>query len=250
MNRLQTLLIAGGLIATACAPPDEPAVLTTMQADSVVVLPAEPEPDWTGYRGGGNEPFWNIELTESTMEFADLGMDVTASAPRPDPIASADGWRFETTADGQPFVLDIRPADCSDTMSGRPFPHAITVTVSGQTFQGCGGDTAILLTGDAWRVTQMEGNETASTAPTLTFGTDGSLTGNGTCNTFRAEYEITGEGIEISPALATRMACGEDALNQQETRFFSLLEQVTRFDVVEGRLQLYSLDTVVMLADR
>lgn len=250
MNRLHTLITAAGLVATACVPADDPGALTVQAVGAVGPPPADVENDWIGYRAGGNEPFWNLELTDSTMYFTDIGTEVTASAPQPDPVATTDGWRFEATSQGQPFVAEVTLAGCSDTMSGRPFPHTVTVTVIGQTYEGCGGDTATLLTGEEWRVAQIQGTDTASVAPRMTFAEDGSLTGHGTCNSFRAQYEITGEGINITAPVATRMACADDALNQQEVRFFSVLEQVSRFDVVEGRLQLYAMDTVVLLADR
>ncbi len=250
MNRLHTFVIAGGLLVAGCGPPDDPGSLTVQAPVVVTAPPAAPGNDWDGYRAGGNEPFWNLELTDSAMIFSDIGDDLTARAVTPAPSETADGWRFETVSQGQPFVAEITRAGCNDTMSGRPFPHTVRVTVLGRSFDGCGGDTAIMLTGEEWRVTQIQGTDTEATAPTMTFGSEGALTGNGTCNSFRAEYEITGEGIRISPPAATRMACGDDALNQQEVRFFSLLEEVSRFDVVDGRLQLYSLDTLVIVADR
>lgn len=251
MNRLKMLVIAGGLVASACgAPPDDPEALT-VETSSDVPLPTDAvAAEWTGYRAGGNEPFWNLVLTDSTMDFTDIGTDAAVSAPIPVAVEMTEGWRFAATWQGQPFVAEVRIVGCGDSMSGRPFPHSVTVTVAGQTYQGCGGDTATLLTGSEWRVAQIQGVDAASVAPTMTFGEDGSLTGTGSCNRFSATYEITGEGIEIGPALATRMACTDETLNQQETRFFSLLEEITRFDVVEGRLQMYTQDTVVLVADR
>lgn len=250
MTRFGYLLVAGMLTLCACAPADDPGGLTVDTSTEVDIPTNDVENDWMGYRASGNEPFWQLVLTDSTMDFNDLGTEVDASAPKPEPISTADGWQFVATAQGQPFVMVVKPLVCNDSMSGRPFPHTVTVTVIEQTYYGCGGDTATLLTGGEWRVAQIQGVDTASVAPTMLFGEDGSLSGNGSCNNYRATYEITGEGIDIGPAVATKMACADDARTQQEVRFFSLLEQISRFDVIEDRLQLYAQDTVVLVADR
>lgn len=249
MMRQRFLMLAAGLALAACAPADDPGGLTIDPGSEVVLPPADPQ-NWTGYRAAGNEPFWNIVLTDSTMDFEHVGTEIFASVQRPEPTATSSGWQFSTLANGQPFVMAVAVQGCNDSMSGRPFPHTVRVTVHGENYDGCGGDTAALLTGDEWRVTQIGGTDTASTAPTMAFGTDGFLSGSGSCNNYRASYEITGEGINIGPAMATKMACAEEARTQQEVRFFSALEQVTRFDVVEGRLQLYAQDSIVLVADR
>jgi heat shock protein HslJ len=137
-------------------------------------------------------------------------------------------------------------------MSGRPFPHTVVVAVNGETYTGCGGDTESLLVGEEWRVIRLEGREpTGLRRPTLLFAAGGVLTGDGGCNRFHATYEITGEGFAIGPVAATRMACAEPEANAQEGRFFSLLEQVTRFDIAEdGSLELFAMEHAVIVAQR
>ncbi|MEX1182707.1 MAG: META domain-containing protein, partial [Gemmatimonadota bacterium] len=233
------LLLAALIVPAACAPVEsdvEPDGIDTGSAQR----PVGGSPDSAGYRAGGNEPFWTLTFGETTMDFADMGSTTTASADRPDAESLANGWRFTASADGRPFVVEIQVSRCNDSMSGRPFPHSVTVTVHGRTWTGCGGDTASLLTGQEWSVTHLEGVATSSQRqPTLSFAAAGALTGDGGCNQYRATYEITGEGIDIGPALATRRACAEPELNRQETQFFQLLEQVTRFDIAgDGSLEL------------
>lgn len=205
-----------------------------------------------GYRAAGNEPFWLLRFGETTMDFTNLGDPDTVSVTRPPAEGLADGWRFSATSGGQPFTVRVEDLRCNDSMSGRPFPHTVEVNVNGRTYTGCGGDTASLLTGDEWTVTRLEGAETTGPQrPTLLFAADGALTGTGSCNRFHATYEITGEGIEIGPAAATRMACADPDANAQETRFFALLEQVTRFDIAEdGDLELFASDSPVIVGRR
>lgn len=205
----------------------------------------------SGYRAGGNEPFWQIRFSESAMEFEHIGGELAASAPRPDPQAVANGWRFAAGAGGRPFVVEIERRFCQDSMSARPFPHTVTATVHSQTFEGCGGDTASLLTGGEWRMAEIEGRSAAG-RPTMLFGEDGSLTGNAGCNRYRATYEIAGDGrLAIGRALATSMACADPALTTQERRLLGLLERGDRFDLAEdGSLRLYARDAVVIAARR
>ncbi|HEX6695099.1 MAG TPA: META domain-containing protein [Longimicrobiales bacterium] len=252
------LCIPAMLMALACAPsgdiapkPDTATVdnATPDTATPDTLAPESAAPS-SGYRAGGNEPFWTLTFTPSEMRFADMGMADSAAVARPAALATQGGWRFEATANGSPFIAVIERRNCNDSMSGRPFPHTVTVTVNGRTYTGCGGDTSAMISGEAWTVVELEGTATAQRRPTITFGSDSTVTGNGGCNSFRGPYRITGEGTDIGPVAATKMACAEPVLNQQESKFFGLLDQVTRFDVVDGRLELYAGDRRVVTAER
>ena len=257
---LPLVLALGGLTACAAEPgPDAPGEMALpptgeQVAGSPDIAAAErmssaQTPGDPGYRAMGNEPFWNFTFGESTIDFHQLAADsFTVAVPEAESIP--DGWRFTTTANDAPFIIEIAETRCNDTMSGRPFPHTVTVTVDGRTVRGCGGDTESLLTGGEWEVMSLEGDETGGAQrPTLLFAAGGELTGTGGCNRFRSEYVITGEGITFSPAVATRMACAEPEGNAQETRFFALLEDVSRFDITEdGWLALYVGDEPVIVA--
>jgi len=240
------LLLAGPV---ACGSPPDPEPQSELEEEAVEEAVADPVP--VGYVARGNEPFWSLTFGEGTIELARLGASDTIRAERPTAERLEDGWRFEASAAGEPYVVRIERRLCHDTMSGRPFPHTVEVTVAGERLTGCGGDTAALLTGEEWRVVRLEDQEPVDPAPTLRFEPDGSLTGTGSCNRYRATYEITGEGIVLGPAAATRMACPQPGVDAQEMRFFAALERVTRFDLTEdGSLVLLALDTPVVVARR
>lgn len=208
--------------------------------------------DPAGYRAAGNEPFWQLVFDETTMEFTRLGSQDTITAIRPEPQRLGDVWHFTAVAQEEPYLVEVEERRCSDSMSGRPYPHSVTVTVSGQTYTGCGGESASLLVGEEWRVTRLEDAAVPPTRPpTLLFAAGGVLSGDGGCNRFRSTFEITGEGLAIGPAAATRMACAEPERNAQETRFFQLLERVDRFAIAEdGSLQLIAADLPLIVAER
>lgn len=241
---LPAIVLIAGLSACGSSPPgDTPAGEQTPTGDQA--------PVHSEYRASGNEPFWDIVITDDSLQFALLGQD-TLRAERPEAELRDGGWHFDATNRDRPFAIRIVEQRCNDTMSGRPFPHLVEVYAEGTTYAGCGGDTAVLLTDTQWRVVELDGAPVLpDESPTLNFAADGSLTGSGGCNQYRSTYAITGEGIRLGPALATRMACAIPEMNTQEVNFFARLEEITRFDIAEdGRLLLLVNDTPVIVAER
>ncbi|MFO7548291.1 MAG: META domain-containing protein [Acidimicrobiia bacterium] len=62
---------------------------------------------------------------------------------------------------------------------------------------------------------------------------DGTISGSGGCNRYRAPCVIDGEAIEIGSAVTTRMACSPSVM-EQEARFFGLLAEARSFRVRDG----------------
>ena len=73
----------------------------------------------------------------------------------------------------------------------------------------------------------------------LTFGEEGRLSGNASCNRIMATYTVDGDRLTIGPAHATRMLC-PPALMEQEQRFLAALEEVARAEIRNELLYLYS----------
>ena len=73
----------------------------------------------------------------------------------------------------------------------------------------------------------------------LTFGEEGRLSGNASCNRIMATYTVDGDRLTIGPARATRMLC-PPALMEQEQRFLAALEEVARAEIRNELLYLYS----------
>lgn len=84
----------------------------------------------------GTEPFWGGEtqgdsLTYKTPE--NLAGD-TITVKR---FAGQGGLGLSGTLDGAPFDMTITPGECSDGMSDRTFPFAVTLKIGAETRQGC-----------------------------------------------------------------------------------------------------------------
>jgi heat shock protein HslJ len=103
---------------------------------------------------------------------------------------------------------------------------------------------AVELAGTSWTVTGYNTGAEAvisvaeGSELTLEFGDDGTVSGSGGVNTFSGPYEYDAEGtISIGPLTQTLMA-GDEALMEQETRYFAALEASKSWDVFNGALSL------------
>jgi heat shock protein HslJ len=94
-----------------------------------------------------------------------------------------------------------------------------------------------------WRVDQARTEPILDRSKArLDFGSDGVLTGNGSCNTLRASYTLTGSDIKIGPVTTTRMACGTLQM-EQEDRILQALENAATAKVrSDGLLELRDAD--------
>lgn len=223
MHRLTTLASIACLLAGCAAPPP-----------SRVPLPADAAP----YVAGGNEPFWSARVAGGELVFDEPGApSVRAAVSGARPLF--DGRRVEA---GE-FKLDALPGLCRDSMSGLPYPERVELQRAGRRLQGCGGDPAQLLAGE-WRIVEIAGAPPAAgSTPTITFDTGTKrLAGSTGCNRFSAGYALSGEGLRLTPAVATRMGC-PPPLAAQEQALLARLAGVVRHDIErDGSLVLYAGD--------
>ena len=183
------------------------------------------------YRGGGNEPGWVVTLEGARLRLvADYGA-VEVEAPVPAPRIEGGAVVYE----GAGLAVRVMPGLCRDDATGMPHPDAVEVAWDDRVLAGCGGAPLALLEGPDWRVEEIAG--VPGPEAVLRFEGD-RVSGSGGCNRFSGTFEITGEGIGFGPAAATRRACPEP-LMAQEQALFGALAEVWRFDFdAEGRLLL------------
>ncbi len=96
-----------------------------------------------------------------------------------------------------------------------------------------------VLSANDWNLKSYSNGEDAivsvlkQTQITLSFGSDGRVTGNAGCNNYFAEYEVGDKSLLISAPGTTRKMCNDPAgIMQQESLFLSALETSTAFRVV------------------
>jgi heat shock protein HslJ len=111
----------------------------------------------------------------------------------------------------------------------------------------------------SWQLTTMAIQDgTAVTHPTtaitLYFNSDGTVTGNGGCNNYNGPYSLTGttntkgSGITIGPLASTKMYC--QATSSQESTYLNILGKTMAYDVDTTQLTLTASDQNVLIYQR
>jgi heat shock protein HslJ len=70
----------------------------------------------------------------------------------------------------------------------------------------------------------------ATSKASITFGPDGTVSGNTGCNSFSGSYTIDGSSLEINGDVAATMMACEDASQQVETQFLTALSEVASWE--------------------
>lgn len=92
------------------------------------------------------------------------------------------------------------------------------------------------LANTSWTVVTLVGNPpVAGTSMSTTFNADLTLSAFGGCNTFSADYTITGNVISLTPLLGTNISC-DTAVNTQEATFTSALQSANTFEITNNQL--------------
>jgi len=73
---------------------------------------------------------------------------------------------------------------------------------------------------------------------TMAFDTAGRVSGTTGCNRYTAAYNAEGATLRISSVAATRMACADPAVDEQEQAFLRALESVATLGFEGDRLVL------------
>lgn len=250
-------VLAAAAVLLGCTPAERE---TPMEIAAEMPVPAEPlsqaaetpaeEPPAAALRASGNEPPWLLTLVGDELT---LLLDYGSTELRAVAVASddADGEVRHWQARSGDSVIDmaLRPGICEDTMTGMPHPYTARVMLDGRELRGCGGDPRTLLTGATWVVEDLAGGGIVDgSRATLTFESDGRVYGEGSCNSYRGGYSLTGEGLSFGDLASTLMAC-VPALMDQETKFHGLLRQVYRFGIDDtGALILHTPTSGTILA--
>ncbi len=96
------------------------------------------------------------------------------------------------------------------------------------------------LAGTEWVLRDIAGSPALEKPQaTLTFPEAGHAAGNGSCNQFNGSVSISGASIKFGPLAATRMACMENDISEQEDRYLKALGAATRYELRGEKLLIY-----------
>ncbi len=235
------LLVAGAACSQSPSPPAQ------NPAPSAAALPAADSAAWTGVFGtrlpAASSPGREVVLLLRADSSAILHTDYLNGEA---PVVTAGTW---LPADTSSVRLRLAPPGSHgslDEMTLRRSGDTLTATRYDEERYGRSGltlarRTAPELAGTSWRAVAILGQDAlADPVSTVTFEADGTLTGRGACNSFGGTYELAGARLSTSQLFATRMACAE-AVMDQEQRFLAALEGAEYAILSEtGALWLYS----------
>lgn len=194
------------------------------------------------FEARGNEPFWHATIEDGelllTRPFEERG---TRRLPVTLDTANRHGQTYTATVDELDVSLTIARQLCQDSMSGAQYPAQVRLTVDGEPYSGCGGDRQRLFRGAVWIVEDIGDTGIIDRSRvTIEFLDNNRIAGRASCNRYTGSYALRGEGIEVGPVAATRMACAP-ALMTQEQRFLDILQAATDIRIgQQGELLLTS----------
>ena len=110
---------------------------------------------------------------------------------------------------------------------------------------GIRASAGISLTSTNWTL-QSYGNSTGDLVPvipgtmvTAVFDRNGTVTGSGGCNRYRASYSVRDFAISISPPSSTKIVCNNTGVMKQESDYFTDLPSVIQFRINKTELVTY-----------
>ena len=119
--------------------------------------------------------------------------------------------------------------------------------IAGSILTACAGNNSDVLSGNWKLISYGSLTDPTPAAPnvetSLTFGTDGKLSGSVGCNSFGGDYKVDGNTITFGALASTEMACAEP-LMQQESAVFNLLSNSAAFQVDGNTLTITSTDGI------
>ncbi|MEP1215240.1 MAG: META domain-containing protein [Marinobacter sp.] len=228
-------LVASIVLATGCSstPADTAPTHAIDPAGGAIELP---------FTARGNEPFWRAIVEPGQLVLERMG-EPPVELSYETIQRSATGRTFRAQGEGVLISLVTARQLCHDSMTGMPYPNQVRLKVNGDPFRGCGGDPEEMLQGAEWVVEDIDGAGIIdSSRVTIDFMAANRVAGSASCNQFRGDWKLTGEGLGFTRIAATKKACAP-ALMEQESRFLSVLSDITRFDIGRhGELLLISSD--------
>ncbi|WP_237217334.1 META domain-containing protein, partial [Falsiroseomonas oryziterrae] len=197
------------------------------------------------YRASGNEPFWNLRIEGDTARLDRLGQPRHETPLDPPRVVGA-----ATQRRGVAMAITIAPGPCRDSMTGVEMPDRVTVEAGEARLEGCGGSAEGRLLGE-WRIETIGGQAVGGARPaTIALRSGGAVFGQGPCNRFRGGWAMAGDALSFQGVAATRMACPEPAMAQEEA-LFRLFGSVRAHRFTEdGALVIEGADGTTLVARR
>lgn len=91
------------------------------------------------FRAVGNEPGWYLDIFEGDSLVAVTAYgEQRAATPYPESVREGNRTTYTARTEAHDLHIVIEDTPCQDTMSGEAFENTVTMTLDGETYQGCG----------------------------------------------------------------------------------------------------------------
>ncbi len=165
-----------------------------------------------------------LTITEEGLKYDVDILELTESA-----------FRVRIHSPGEPVELLVKPADEAPAVVATAVERAVGDTKPVTT-------QAATLWGTAWRLESLAGAGVVDRAQaTLEFPEENRASGTGSCNRFNGVVTVDGNTIKFGGLAATRMACAEAVMRQEEA-YFAALQDAERFEIEGQTLNIYVAD--------
>jgi para-nitrobenzyl esterase len=103
------------------------------------------------------------------------------------------------------------------------------------------------LFGRKWKLTEILGVAIENGRAHIEFSSNPTrVSGNGGCNMFSGDAEVSGSRLKLSRLISTKRACVDTAIQDIENRFMRALEQVTGYELRGDKLVLLANERSVL----
>ena len=200
------------------------------------------------FRGNGNEPDWNLKISEKTIEFTSLipGFEtLTGNHVEPLQAMDANVKMYRVTDKSVTMIIQIMQQECINTMSGDKSAYSVRIEIAkdnNSTFiSGCGNYITDSRLHDIWVLEQLNGQKVSlldftKELPNLEINSStNKFMGFAGCNRMNGTIFFERGLLRSTNTITTRMFCGE---NNKETEFLKTLQSTTTYKVENLRLTL------------
>lgn len=200
------------------------------------------------FRGNGNEPDWNLKISEKTIEFSSLipGFEsLTANHVEPLRAMDANVKMYRVTDKSITMIIQIMQQECINTMSGDKSSYSVRIEIvknKNSTFlSGCGNYITDSRLHDIWVLEQLNGKKViladfTKELPNLEINSStNKFMGFAGCNRMNGTIFFERGLLHFTNTITTRMFCGE---KNKENEFLKVLQSTTTYKVENLRLIL------------
>nr|WP_315200014.1 META domain-containing protein [uncultured Flavobacterium sp.] len=198
------------------------------------------------FRGNGNEPDWNLKISEKTIEFTSLIPDfesLTGNHVEPIRAMDANVKMYRVMDKSVSMIIQIMQQECINTMSGDKSVYSVRIEIvknNISTFlSGCGNYITDSRLHDIWVLEQLNGEKVSladftKELPNLEINSStNQFMGFAGCNSMNGTIFFERGLIRFTNTITTRMFCGE---NNKENEFLKTLQSTINYKVENLRL--------------